>query len=69
LKEVVNEALRLGLGLQEKGPRQLPYEVKPHHCGAFRAAVDPLRLNQLYDELEVGAAARTTLHERGPRKP
>jgi hypothetical protein len=66
LKAVVNEALRLGLGLKDKGITRPPrHQVRPHRCGAFRAGVDPLRLNQLYDEIEAGAAGGVTLHEGG----
>jgi hypothetical protein len=64
-KAVVNEAIRVGLGLKEKGAaRQPPYRVKPHRCGSFLPGIDPLRLNQLYDELEAGAAGVLTLHAR-----
>jgi len=68
-KAVINEALRLGLGLKDKGAARLPrYEVEPHHCGAFLPGIDPLRLNQLYDEIEAGAAGGITLHDRGGRE-
>jgi hypothetical protein len=68
-KAVVNEALRLGLGLKDKGSERLPrYQVRPHRCGAFRPGIDPLRLNQLYDEIEAGALGSTTLHDRGGRE-
>jgi hypothetical protein len=58
LKAVVNEALRLGLGLAGK-PRTLPrYTVRPHSFG-FGPGVDLDRLNQLADELEVEETVRT----------
>lgn len=50
-KEVVNEVLRRGLH-GEKPAAPLPrFKVKPKACG-FRSGIDPLRLNQLNDELE-----------------
>ena len=50
-KEVVNETLKAGLksGTAAGEP---PFRVKPHRCG-FKSGVDPARLNQLYDELEI----------------
>jgi predicted transcriptional regulator len=47
-KEVVNAALRRGLAAQEVAEL---YRVETFRSG-FRAGVDPLRLNQLVDELE-----------------
>ncbi|MDE0139057.1 MAG: ribbon-helix-helix domain-containing protein [bacterium] len=51
-KKVVNDTLRRGLSpaLVETAPR---YLVDPHPSG-FRPGVDPMRLNQLNDSLEVG---------------
>jgi hypothetical protein len=54
LKKVVNERLRIGLGLQAQPARQ-PYVVEPNHSG-FQSGVDPRRLNQLNDELEAETA-------------
>ena len=50
-KQVVNDALRRGLSpaVQEDRP---VFRVRPLH-GGFRPGVDPLRLNQLNDQLEV----------------
>jgi len=49
-KQVVNDTLRRGMSPagREAGPA---YRVRPHR-GEFRPGVDPLRLNQLNDELE-----------------
>ena len=49
-KQVVNDALRRGMAPapREDRPR---FRIKPHHSG-FAPGVDPLRLNQLYDQLE-----------------
>jgi hypothetical protein len=57
-KEVVNATLRRGLYKGEKPSPKLPrFEVKARACG-FRHGVDPLRLNQLNDELELEEFAR-----------
>ncbi|MCY3919318.1 MAG: antitoxin [Chloroflexi bacterium] len=50
-KQVVNDALRRGMAPAppEDRPR---FRIRPHHSG-FAPGVDPLRLNQLYDQLEV----------------
>ncbi len=51
-KQVVNDTLRRGLSpaaIQEERP---VFVVKPNHSG-FKPGIDPLRLNQLNDELEV----------------
>jgi len=52
-KAVVNEVLRRGLMAGEKScaPRE-PFRVASARRG-FRPGVDPLKLNQLVDELEV----------------
>ena len=54
-KAVVNATLRKGLTRGAVPAPRLPrFQVKPKACG-FRTGVDPLRLNQLADELEVEA--------------
>ena len=54
MREVVNAALRIGLRLSDKPAAAAPpFVVEPHDCGAFMPGVDPTRLNQLVDELEV----------------
>jgi hypothetical protein len=58
LKRVINEALRLGLGLAGKRRRPAPFAVQAHSFG-FRPGFDLDRLNQLVDELEVAEQART----------
>jgi len=52
LKTLVNEALRLGLGLSGKPVRPPRFEVRPHAFG-FKPGVDLDRMNQLVDELQV----------------
>jgi hypothetical protein len=57
LKELVNEALRLGLGLSGKPAPPVRYEVRPHSFG-FKPGIDLDRMNQLVDELEANESAR-----------
>ena len=48
---IVNEALRRGLAAQRpRQARRTPFRIEPFDS-AFRAGVDPLRLNQLVDDL------------------
>jgi len=52
-KSVVNEVLRRGLTTGEKpSPTLEPFRVSSAPRG-FRAGIDPLKLNQLADELEI----------------
>ena len=51
-KETVNDVLRRGLSAPLGGRRRKKFVVVPHRS-AFAPGVDPLRLNQLADELEV----------------
>jgi plasmid stability protein len=65
-KEVVNETLRRGLSIGE-GPAgdEEPFRVEARACG-FRAGIDPLKLNQLYDDMELEDAegrAELSVHE------
>jgi len=57
LKATVNEALRVGLRMAEK-----PSEPPPFKIGAFvrglQPGIDPEKMNQLLDELEVEELAR-----------
>ena len=57
MKDVVNQALRTGLGIGGKPPRPRPFRVEAHSFG-FRPGIDLDRLNQLVDELEVLEFAR-----------
>ena len=57
MKAVVNDALRLGLGVRSKPPRPPHYKVEPH-AFAFKPGIDADRLNQLVDELEADERAR-----------
>jgi hypothetical protein len=53
-KEVVNETIRRGLSVGDRPPipAQQVFQVEPEPCG-FLPGIDPLRLNQFVDELEV----------------
>ncbi|MBI4704320.1 MAG: hypothetical protein HY744_24715 [Deltaproteobacteria bacterium] len=51
-KATVNAVLRRGLTAQERASRGgKPFRLEPFRS-AFRAGVDPIRLNQAYDDLE-----------------
>jgi hypothetical protein len=53
LRRVIDETLRLGLGPTSKDRvRRRPFRVVPFRS-EFRPGVDPERLNQLADELEI----------------
>ena len=52
-KQVVNDALRRGLAPEVPEDRPV-FRVRPLR-GGFRPGIDPLKLNQLNDELEVQA--------------
>lgn len=52
-KSVTNETIRRGLSAGE-APNEgsEPFKVESKPCG-FRSGVDPLKLNQVYDDLEI----------------
>ena len=58
-KQVVNEALRRGMSPDAKQPPARKYRVAPNHS-ALAPGIDPLRLNQINDELEAEAFAGPT---------
>jgi hypothetical protein len=51
LKQVVNDALRAGLSAPGKEPKTR-FKVEPHSF-QFKPGIDPNKLNQLLDDLEV----------------
>jgi hypothetical protein len=52
-KDVVNEVVRRGLSAGEvPDERTEPFRVVPKACG-FKPGIDPLKLNQVYDDLEI----------------
>ena len=57
MKAVVNDALRLGLGMRGKPPRAPRYKVTPHDFDIV-PGVDRDRFNQLVDELDAEEFAR-----------
>ncbi len=57
MKAVVNQALRVGLGMTDKPVEPPPFRVEPHAFGV-RPGVDLDRMNQLLDELEAEEGAR-----------
>ena len=59
-KEVVNDALRAGLGLKKKRATRQRFVVKPHR-GGFLPGVDPHKLSKLAAELEDEATLATLL--------
>lgn len=52
-KELVNTALRKGLA-DSFAETPGPVVVRPHDFGPFLAGIDPDRMNELADELELG---------------
>jgi hypothetical protein len=51
-KQTVNDVVRRGLAGQVQAEPVAPYTVEVHH-GGFRPGIDPGKLNQLLDQLEV----------------
>ena len=51
-KQVVNDAIRRGMASGKGKPRGRKFKISPNHSGLV-AGIDPQRLNQLHDELEV----------------
>lgn len=52
-KEVVNAVVRRGLSAGDPPDESPgPFHVVPKACG-FKTGVDPLKLNQIYDDLEI----------------
>ena len=54
---VVNDALRAGLGMQDKPPLTRRFKVEPYAFG-FKPGVDVDGLNQLAGEMETEEVAR-----------
>ena len=51
-KETLNSVLRCGLSSGSAGGSDSKFIVKPHKSG-LKPGIDPLKLNQLVDQLEV----------------
>lgn len=58
LKAIVNEALRLGLAGSARPVRAARFSVKARDLG-LRPGIDPNRINQLVDELQVAESRKT----------
>ena len=56
-KQVVNETLRRGLSPEPNEARLPDYRLVPHQS-ALAPGIDPLRLNQINDQLESDAFGR-----------
>lgn len=56
-KAILDEVLRRGLAAQDRPAGRTPFVVEPH-SGGFRPGVDPMRLNQLVDQLDAEDFAR-----------
>lgn len=57
MKAVVNDTLRLGLGVRGKARRPPRFKVAPHAFG-LKPGLDRDRLNQLVDDMEAEEVAR-----------
>lgn len=72
-KEALNQAIRSGLTNRQRGAPEPPFVAQTHAMGELRSGIDPLRLNQMVDELEVDAfitsTARLARREKGARRP
>lgn len=55
-KQVVNEVLRRGMAPVSRGNEVPEFQIIPNPSG-FVPGIDPQKLNQLYDQLEVEAFA------------
>jgi len=66
-KAVVNETIRRGLarGDHPTTCEIKPFVVEPQACG-FMAGIDPLRLNQLVDQIELDAFLVKHTQNGGP---
>lgn len=51
-KQTLNEVVRRGLAAPAQHPKAQRYTVTPH-AGGFRPGIDPRKLNQLADQLDV----------------
>jgi len=53
LRELINRLLREGMLAIETKPVTKPYEMRTFKTGGLNPGIDPTRLNQLLDELDV----------------
>ncbi|MEZ5402157.1 MAG: hypothetical protein R2729_20960 [Bryobacteraceae bacterium] len=52
MKDIVNEAMRIGLTTPPDDAPMAPFEVRTHDLG-LRAGIDPDKLGQLLDDWDV----------------
>ncbi len=64
LRRVINTLLRDGLRAGRQASRPRKYRTKAHKL-RLRAGFDPVRLNQLVDELEMDAHQEQEVRRRG----
>lgn len=62
-KATLNDLLRRGLAVARLPRSAKPFVVEPHD-GEFLPGIDPARLNQVVDELEVGDYVREARRSR-----
>ncbi len=62
LKEIVNQALERGLGIESASARKR-FHIKAH-SSAFLPGIDSARLNQSVDQLEAGEFVRRQRRKR-----
>ncbi len=62
-KVTLNDVLRRGLSPRLGGEDSEPFVVEAH-AGGFRPGIDPGKLNQLVDELDVAERARKMSRDR-----
>lgn len=58
-KQVVNDAIRRGLGAGKQSRKEKRYHVTPHKT-TLRAGIEPTAFNKLVDELEDEATLKKT---------
>lgn len=61
-KQVVNQAIRLGLRARTTPEDRQPFRTRPH-AFRFKAGIDQDKLGQLVDELEAESFCRRHLEE------
>lgn len=60
-KEALNQAIRHGLTNRQRRAQEPPFVVHAHATGGMRPGIDPLRLNQFADDLEIEAVVASSL--------
>ena len=66
LKRAVNDALRVGLNARP-AKKKPDFKVEPMSLGALKPGIDPDKLNQLVDQLEVEDFLRKMRRDRAGR--